>query len=280
LLIAVSAERGVDPVELVVEQVKRCFQGDLPLSFAQHLLEEWTWSGFRKELRARLRLRLCEQAFESGFEVRNLLDAGQTAPALGAVLGCSAPRKLAALRLVWSQRSSGSWWRLGKVQTAFELATPKRERELGEYPDVVLWQENPDFPIRSSAEESGSNSKFQSARIAMTTSGVWLQGELFTSQPRIVEVRTRKRNGELRLGDRRFVGECDMEALARHMERWFRYTFHEFLPQLSKVEAWQSADRSALLKVWGAVGCPECGRFMLPQVGDLGLPVDEGEGRE
>src|SRR5205807_1947660 len=114
---------------------------------------------------ARLRILLCDQAFEAGFEVRSLLDGGAAAPALAAVLKTDAPLGLAALRLVWSLRASRPWDRLGAVRTAFELAEgPGRASDLAERPDVLLWQEDP----RCLVAAEGGRSKPSPARIQLT----------------------------------------------------------------------------------------------------------------
>ena len=88
LMIEDAAAAGDDPVPLVVEQLARCFGGRLPMVFAERLLEDWRCDWWTRGNLARLRVLLCDRAFEAGFEVRNLLDAGQSAAALGSVLGC------------------------------------------------------------------------------------------------------------------------------------------------------------------------------------------------
>ncbi|HZY84359.1 MAG TPA: hypothetical protein VFE78_05985, partial [Gemmataceae bacterium] len=74
LAIEDSVEAGDDPVPLVAQQVGRCFQGQLPLAFAEHLLGEWETRWWSEGNLARLRVLACDHAFEAGFEVRNLLD--------------------------------------------------------------------------------------------------------------------------------------------------------------------------------------------------------------
>ena len=122
-----------------------CFEGSSPLAFAQQLLNNWKSEWWTPGNLARLRILLCDRAFESGFEIRTLLDAGQTAPALGAVLKTDAPQVLAALRLLWSLRPTRPWDRLGvNVLTAFELAAdPDHGSELIDHADVILWQQVP-----------------------------------------------------------------------------------------------------------------------------------------
>jgi hypothetical protein len=267
-----AAAGGEDPVPLVAGQLARCFEGKLPLTFAQHLLEEWETDWWTKGSLARLRVLLCDRAFEAGFEVRNLLDAGQTAPALGAVLGAERPRALSALRLLWSLRPSRPWDRCGPAVTAFELAADAgRARLLAVHPDVLLYQEDGETLLAA----DGGAGRMAPAQVVLGVDGVWLQGVGFREPPRVVEVRGRPLGSELIMGESVFRSPADLEALARRMERWFRYAFHEFLPQLPKVETWQSPDRSAILRAWGAVPCPECHRHLLARVGEVGIALDE-----
>ncbi len=104
LLVEDAVARGADPVPLVIELLARCFEGRWSLEFAEDLLAQWRTDWWSAGNLARLRVLLCDRAFEAGFEVRNLLDAGQTAPALGAVLTTADVASLAALRLLWSLR--------------------------------------------------------------------------------------------------------------------------------------------------------------------------------
>ena len=72
-----------------------------------------------------------------------------------------------------------------------------------------------------------------------------------------------------------FRGPEDLERLSRELERWFRYGFHEFLPAVDRVLSWLSPDRAAILRAWGAVPCPECGRHLLPRAAEVGMALDE-----
>jgi hypothetical protein len=276
-VVADAVTRGADPVPLVAGHLAACFQGRLPLDYAEHLLAKWRPSWLTRGHRARLRVLLCDRAFEAGFEVRNLLDAGSTAPALGSLLSTDNPHGLAALRLLWSLRASRPWDRLGSCTTAFELASdPNRARLLGNYPNVLLCQEGPDGPLVTDA----ASGKRMPVRILLTVQGIVLQETLFAWPPRRVEVNRRRKGYELVLGENRFLTREDPEALTRRMERWFHYGFNDFLPQVPAARLWQSPDRAALLRAWGAIPCPECHRFFLAHVGEVGLALDEGGLRE
>jgi hypothetical protein len=267
-----ESTEGADPVPLVASLVARTFEGKLPLAFAQHLLAEWATSWWTAANLARLRILLCDRAFEAGFEVQNLLDAGENAPALGTVLGTIHARALAALRLLWSLRPTRPWDRLGEAWTAFELAgDPDRAEVLAGHTDLLLWYEDPSCQV---VAESG-RARMGPATIQFTTAGVWLQDVLFPIPPRVFEVRLKSVGCEMKLGNQVFRSPIDLDPLSRLLERWFRYAFHEFLPQYERVLSWQSPDRAALLRAWGAVPCPECGRHLLARAGEVGIALKE-----
>jgi hypothetical protein len=275
LLVEDAAAAGLDPVPVIVGRLAHCFDGRLPLTFAEGLLSDWQGANpapawWTPGNVARLRVLLCDRAFEAGFEVGNLLDAGQTAPALGAVLGVDDGPGLAALRLLWSLRTSRPWDRCGAAVTVFDLAAdPARAGLLGRYPDLLLRQEEPAWEL---AETDGESAP---VRILLCVRGMVLQDTVFQSAPRVVEVRQRREGVELRLGADRFVSPTPLDELVMRIERWFRYAFSEFLSRLGDVQTWQSPDRSAILRAWGAVSCPECHGHLLARVGQVGLALDE-----
>jgi hypothetical protein len=263
-----AAARGDDPVAVVAGWAGRCLEGRLPLSFAQRLLEKWETPWWTAGHLARLRAALCDRAFAAGFEVQGLLDAGNNAPALGAVLRDDDPRGLAALRLLWSLRPARPWGKLGDARTAFELAPDPTSADLFErHPAMLLWQEERSASI--AVDQAAA--PMRPAELALTAEGVWLQGELFASPPRDIELRMKTQSSELRLDGRVFRSPGDLEPLARLLERWLRLAFHEVLPRVAEARAWVSPDRTALWRAWGAVPCPECGKYLLPRVGAVGL---------
>jgi hypothetical protein len=271
--VARTETRGQDPVALVARWVGRCFEGKFPLAFAGCLLHDWRSSWWTPGNLARLRILLCDLAFEAGFEVRNLIEAGRTAPALGAVFKAEGPQLLAALRLLWSMRPSRPWERFGdNVLTAFEMAAdPDHVSELIEHHDVMLWQQVQGCLVVA----EGGREKLAVATIQLTLLGVWLQDVVFRDPPRVCEVRLRSSGCDMKLGPHAFRSPTDLDPLSRQLEKWFRFGFHEFLPQIERVLAWQPPDRAALLRSWGAVACPECGKRLLPVAGEVGVGVEE-----
>lgn len=271
LMVEDAVSRGADPVPLVVDLLARCFEGRLSLRFAEHLLDGWQAAWWTPGNRVRLRVLLCDRAFEAGFEVRNLLDAGQNAPALGRILGTENIPNLAALRLLWSLRPTRPWDRCGDPLPVFDLANdPERTDLLGRFPDLLLWQTEPEWLVAAPGDTDP-----KPAQVFFCVRGIYLQGVLFTEPPRVVEVNARWRYNDLIIGEQRFRSTGSMDMLALRMERWFRYAFSEFLPSLSRVEKWQAPDRLAILRAWGAVTCPECHRQLLPQVSQIGIALEE-----
>jgi hypothetical protein len=158
--------------------------------------------------------------------------------------------------------------------TAFEVAADRQySRLLGRYPDLLLLQEEPDWPRLA----VGANEP-EPVRVILCGEGVFLQDVLFTAEPSIVDVILRPGGTDIQLGDRRFHARGRLEALGPRMERWFRYAFKEFLPQIAAVQTWEPPHRAALLRAWGAVPCPECRRPLLARVGDVGLAFEEAAG--
>jgi hypothetical protein len=271
-----AAAAGADPVPLVADALARCFDGRLPLEFAERLLADWRAAWWTPGALARLRVLLCDRAFEAGFEVRNLLDAGRSAPALGAVLGTDDPAALAALRLLWARRPLKPWDHCGPALTAFDLAAdPAQERLLGDNPDLLLWQREPAWLVAADGDATG----MAAAEVRVGASGVCLQGVYFASQPRTTALTRKEIGWELDLGGRAFRSSDDLDALARRMERWFRYFFQEFRAEAASVPAWASPDRAVALRTLGAAACPDCGRFLLPRVGEVGVALDEAASR-
>jgi hypothetical protein len=262
---------GDDPIPAVALQLARCFEGRLPLTVAERLLADWQADWWTDGNLARLRVLLCDRAFSAGFEVRNLLDAGENSPALGDVLGTTNTHGLAALRLLWSLRASRPWDRFGECRTVFELAEDVAYAPLfARNPDLLLFQQEARWQL---AAEGGS-AKMGPTQILLLTTGVSLQGVEFVTTPTVVEVRTKSLGDELLLGSKMFRGPQPLDELASRMERWFRFAFHEFLPGTSAATHWQPPDRAALLRAWGTVRCPECGIQLLPRVGEIGLALE------
>jgi hypothetical protein len=266
LAIIDAARQGKDRVDLVVSEVDSCFAGKLPLAYAEGVLAGWRDDGWGRGDLARLRVLLCDSAFEAGFELRDLIEAGETAPSLGDVLHLEDAEGLAHLRLLWSLRASRPWDRYGEAATVFDLAGDAKEGDfLRRYPDLLLRHT---LPSRFAPDEGGP------AYLLLCDRGVVLRGTVFTRPPRDVEIGGRPGRYELVVDGQRFAFTSDPEPVASRLERWCRYHFEEFLPASTDVHRWRSPDATAVLRAWGTVRCPDCGRPLLPRVGEVGVALE------
>ena len=244
----------------------RCFSGRLPLAYAEGVLAGGRDDGWRPADLARLRVLLCDSAFEAGFELRDLIEAGETAPALGGVLDIEDTEALAHLRLLWSQRASRPWDRHAPADTVFDLAADATEYEPARPPSRPAPAAPPADPFARTRRPS----------ILLCSSGVVLHGIVFTRPPRTAEVMGRPGRYELTVDGHRLWFSTDPEVIASRLERWCRYHFEEFLPATGDVHRWRSPHAAAVLRAWGTVRCPDCGRALLPRVGEVGVGLEEG----
>jgi hypothetical protein len=260
-----AARQGKDRVLLVVAEVDSCFGGKLPLAYAEGVLAGGPENGWGRGELARLRVLLCDSAFEAGFEMRDLIEAGETAPSLGDVLRLEDVEGLARLRLLWSLRASRPWDRHGDAATVFDVAADAGETDfLRRYPDLLLRHS---LPARFAGEGSPEY-------LLLCDRGVVLRGTVFTRPPRDVEIGGRSGRYELVVDGQRFAFDSDPEPVASRLERWSRYYFGEFLPGAANVRHWRSPDATAVLRAWGTVRCPDCGRPLLPRVGEVGVALE------
>jgi hypothetical protein len=260
---------GDDPVLLVTAQVGVCFEGHLPLSFAENLLFRWESRIWSPERLARLRILLCERAFEEGFEVRDLLAVGVAAPALGEALQIRDAEGLCRLRLLWSLRPSRPWDPLGFAVTAFDLARrPENDPGLlARYPDLLL---------KASLPEKTSEGFGDFGSLLLCGRGVIFQDALIADLPRSISVKApANADYELILGNQRFEFTHDPEEFVSRLERWLRYHFGELLPQAKHVLGWRSPGLPPTFRLQKTVPCPECRRELLPRIGDLAVLVEE-----
>jgi hypothetical protein len=265
---------GLDLGQMIAGQAQRCFEGPLSLEFVEGLLSGWEPRDWERQ-KARVRMLVCERAFEAGFEVLDLLKAGETAPSLERLVGRNAAA-LAQLRLLWSLRPRRPWDRFGSALTVFEIAEQTDSAEtLAKYPDLLLLGEMPGLPSVSANGERAAH-----AAAALCAAGVYFQETLFSEFPRSFEV-VRKSGAhgrhELIVGESRFRFSADPEAVASQLERWMRFFFGEFRSQVQEVGTWRSPDAAAVLRARGSVTCPDCHSDILPRPGELGLALDAYE---
>jgi hypothetical protein len=262
-----AEDNMADPVRLLAKQAGRCFDAELPLSYATHLFQDVFADGLDEKPRwwtrgqgSRLQILLCERAFATGLELCDLLDIGQANRALGSALGLEGLDNLARLRLLWSLRTSRPWERVGAAVNAFDVAGqgPTGSKLLAQFSDVLL------MPAGTPLLLCGRGAHFGDC---------W-----FTNLPEVMEVhapRGQAGDFELVIGEQHFYFSYNPEALAGRLEKWFRYFFRDFMPQVDAVQAWRSANVAAKLLACNGVPCPDCHQQVLVRAGNLGRTLDE-----
>jgi hypothetical protein len=273
---------GRDIVPVVVDQLGRCFRGELSFSYAQHLLEGRLASRWDRHEEQRLRVLACQAAFEAGFEVRNILEACQVAPALERVFQTGDLRYLAALRLLHAMARHAPWEKLGGARTVYELAADSGEvGPLLELPDLVLLHED-----RSVSLLDRVTRRPRATRIALCSDGVRIGNAMgdtvgdvmLTAVPQVIEVRGPTAMGvhELRLDGTVLELTSDPTLLMARVERWSRFFVQEFRPQSSEVLRWQSTSGVTAFQPQHLVECPDCHRTVFPRAGDVAVPLEVG----
>jgi hypothetical protein len=253
-----------DPLGLLAEQVGRCFAAKLPLEYAARLLKGFTPEHFPpdalwiRSLIHRLPILLCEQAFSAGMELSDLTDVGQAYPELHAALRLEQIDHVAHLRLLWSLRFDRPWEKCGTAATAFELAGSRAGgRDLVRFPDLVLASQGMDLYVCSR--------------------GICFEDVWFDDVSTTVEMRENRTRGgyELIVGPHHFSYDVSPEGVAARLEKWLRYYFRDFAPQLSAVRAWRAPDVVQKLQARNGVSCPDCKKKVLLRPGAVGITLDE-----
>ncbi|HEV3084153.1 MAG TPA: hypothetical protein VGY66_30500 [Gemmataceae bacterium] len=261
LEIADRAAAGHDPVLEVAAALARCFEGKQPVIFVQQLLADWEAVWWSPANLTRLRILLCDRAFEEGLEVTDLLAAGRAAPALGNVLQTENPNALAQLRLLWSLRPSQPWNRWSNAVMVFSLAKDANVGSslLEKYPDLLLIDH-------------------ATPAVDLCGRGLIFQENLFTQPPRRVEMKARKEvnhvHYEVILNDYHFPWLSDPTDLVHRLEQWFRFFFHDFVPLVHGVFSWRSPTGTRPLRSRQAVPCTDCYHMVVPIAGEVGVLVD------
>lgn len=256
------ARGGGDAVPMLAEQAARAFKGELPTSYLDDLLMgSGDWLDTAQQ--ARLRVRLCDVAFEAGYEVRDLLELARLAPALASAIVSELPDALAQLRLLWSLRRDVPWASCGSSTTAFELAehADAGAKHLGKHPDLLI----------TAWEVPGGY---------LCAGGVMFHDTLIAEFPRSLEVKARQGGGgfDLLFGEHRFWFREDPEMIVVRLESWLRYYFHEFQPQVADVHRWRPHGLPEGAYQFQVVTCRECERRLIPRPGEVGVRMSNGGG--
>jgi hypothetical protein len=261
LQIADMALLGEDPIGELARSIARCFDARVALNYADMLLASLSYPWWNDVNRARLRILLCDHAFEAGLENSDLIATGETAPVLGACLQINDSDGLARLRLLWSMRARCPWLSWSNPVSAFEMAArPEREASLlGIYPDLLLLDG-------------------RDPQLILAGRGVVLGGTVFTSAPPVSEVRPlRDVPGpvdEILVGNMRLGVQGEPREAIRRLQSCFRFAFEEFEPNVAPTYRWQAPNGPKDLHYEQAVRCQSCRCLLLPRPGDVGRRVD------
>jgi hypothetical protein len=254
-------EEGQDTVPLLAAQADRCFDGSLALGFLSTLLaplENEAWSVADER---RLRVLLCQRAFDAGLEVRELLELGRLHGALERTLNLKHGEYIAHLRLLRTFEATRPWERVGKAATIFEIVRNVEACEplLDRFTDLLLRVDN--VP-----------GMYVCAR------GVLFEDAWILEPPQQIDIINRALFAEggfhLVIGAHTFWYAADPAPVVPRLEKWLRWFFQEFRPQLATVYRSRSPTAAQRLVARNGVRCPDCRRRVLPVLGELGITAD------
>jgi hypothetical protein len=247
----------------VVEAVSAAFSGKNPLTFADQLVaglsggpKQTAWSS---GLQDRLRVLLVNAAFEAGLELNDLQDLGSAYPSLAAALDLKDFDALICLRYLWSLEADRPWERCGKASTVFDLAADDEQAEtlLDRYPGLLL--------------------AVRGLPIFLTGRGLWCKNVCLREKPTEVEL-VKLPRGEgyhLVVGGKELWFDQTPERLVEELKRWVLYYFLEFQPNLRRFPVLRWGTGMQRLAGKNAVACPQCGRLLLPCLGEVGINMEE-----
>ena len=253
------ADRGEDPFEFVLTLAGECFKGKLPLSFLGDLLRNFhgtTRSMWSNADVNRLPILIANYAFGVDIGTDDWLNLGRALPIVGDVLHLEQRWHWLQFFALWAQRGRKPWEAVGDAVTMVDLARApaKYEEILTHYPDVLLY--------------------VPKASLVIGSKGVWIEGVCVTSFPAGADVSLQKISGhfELTVGAIKIRCADNPRAYLDDIKSWLRYYFQSFLPTVASPvrPAFESTHRMWQLS---RVACPECGKPLVPCLGDLGVAL-------
>ena len=257
LAIADAAQQGLDPVLLLATQLDRCFKGQMPLFFAQQMLEEWQPLFLTPGNQARLRIMLFDRVFSDGWEIGGLEALRSEAPALAELLDLDEPQRAAELRWLWSLRAQAPWRRQGDCKTCFDVAEQEGtgRKLLEKHPDLLLLEEEPDGMI-------------------ICSSGVYWRQLHFLEAPRQIRITERlwenRKSYTLQIGDEKIPMTRDPSAFVERLDRRLTFLRDDFQIAAKQTLRWATAPTIAALQASEPALCPECGGRFIATEGEVG----------
>jgi hypothetical protein len=259
---------GRDPIPLLADEVAAGLTGELPLAYAEQLLEAWPGEARDQGQRARLRVLLCARAFEFGFTARDLQELGRVSPVVGQAYASEDLTGLARLRWLWDARPARLWHRNGIATTVFDLA---RYPGLGgqyleERPDLLLFQ-----PM-SAGDDREAGSPILVCERAVVYRDIVINDP---QTPIAVRARGGAAGGyEMTIGRRKLTFRDEPELLLRRLQGWVRFLFREVLPAAAAAAPKRTPFMLKPLLKQKTLLCPECGSPFLALRGEVGILTD------
>lgn len=260
LAISDAASQQVDLASLTASALARCWQAQMPFSFAQQLLDDWRSALWTRGSMARLRVLLFDQAFAEGWEIRSLRQLREQAPALATVMELNDGRRAAELRWLWSIRAAMPWRNIGPSRSCFELAQDSTaERTLFEkHPDLLFLEEQIDG-------------------LVICSSGVYWRHLHFEETPRQIRITERvadeRRSYTLHVGGESVPVRYDPAALVERLDRWLSFLREDFQTKAKQTRKWNPPDGSEFLHPGELGVCPECHQHFVGTAGHVGFKV-------
>ncbi len=249
-----------DPFDFVVTLATECFKGKLPLLFLSELLENFAGkerSNWKKSDLNRLAIEVAHVAFSADVEIEDWFNLGRAYPVLNAVLNLEQRWHWVQFYALWVQlHNLRPWDSVGIALTMLDLAGSPAEYDdlLSYYPDVLLF--------------------IAKANLVIGTRGVWIEGVCVTAFPAGAELSVQRISGahELSVGAVKIRCADNPRPHLDDIRRWLRWYFSDFLPTVVNLARPLAESRHRMWQL-GKVACPECGRSLVPCLGDLGVAL-------
>jgi hypothetical protein len=260
LYVAVLRDNRQDAIGFLADQLAECFRGatsarllGLVLSELHEARKDWSRGSLR-----RLQVLVAARAFEQGLSTDDVIDLARVFPLARDILGLEDRWRWSQLELLWSMQRSRAWQTAGSAASIFELAEAALGAEalLEEYPNMLLSVRQQDLHV--------------------TSRGVWVLGQYLAARPDDREIMWEwsadDRAYVIEVGSHRLRSATKPRDLVIALKAWLRFYFIDFLPRLPSARRPTS---DAAQKMWHGLrtSCPDCGRALVPCMGDVGIAL-------
>ncbi len=204
----------------------------------------------------RLTIQLAEAAFGTDVDIEDWFNLGRAYPVLSVVLNLEQRWHWVQFFALWLQRNRRPWEAAGAALCVLDLVKSPAEYDdiLSYYPDALLY--------------------IPKANLVLGTRGAWIEGVCVTAFPAGAECSVQRISGayELSIGALKIRCADNPRPYLEDIKRWLSWHFNEFLPTVIKLARPLSESRHPMWQL-SKVACPECGRPLVPCLGDLGVPI-------